>query len=258
MVVAAMNNPARPLEEELRRIAASGFTAVDVTLEPPGGWPCDGDRLATLLDELGLVGIGHTAYYLPIASPFAALRRAAHDAMHEALDVFAAAGIDRVNVHPDPLNRLFAPHEVLARNGEALAELSAAARDRGLILMLENLGRVLGTAAELRPLFDAAPQLRFHLDVGHANLGRGPSEPNRTPELLDAFGDRLAHVHLSDNLGLDDLHLPLGAGSIDWPAVAKSLKAVGWDGAVTLEVFSPDPRHLDSSHELWASWWRAA
>ena len=39
-----------------------------------------------------------------------------------------------------------------------------------------------------------------------------------TAELLDAFGDRLLHVHVSDNHGGDrDEHLPLGAGNIDWP-----------------------------------------
>jgi sugar phosphate isomerase/epimerase len=257
MLVGAMNNPALPLDEELRRIASSDFAVADVTLEPPGAWPCDGARLSALLGDLGLVGIGHTAYYLPIASPFSALRQAAHEAMWEAFDVFAVAGIDRVNVHPDPLNRLFAPAEVQAGNAEALVELTAVAAERDLVLMLENLGRVLGTADELRPLFDAAPELRFHLDVGHANLGRGLSGLNRTHELLAAFGDRLAHVHVSDNLGLDDLHLPLGAGTIDWPAVVSDLKAVGWDGAVTLEIFSATARHLKSSRELWLQWWSA-
>lgn len=175
--------------------------------------------------------------------------------MREAFDVFALAGIDRVNVHPDSLNRLFPRAELLERNAEALAELAADAGERGLVLMLENLGSVLGTADELRPLFEASPDLRFHLDVGHANLGRGISGSNRTHELLAAFGDRLAHVHVSDNLGLDDLHLPLGAGTVDWRAVVRALKDVGWDGPVTLEIFSATPRHLESSRDLWLAWW---
>jgi sugar phosphate isomerase/epimerase len=253
-----MNNPARPLDDELRRIASSGFAVADVTLEPPRAWPCGGTQLGALLAELGLAGVGHTAYYLPIASPFSELRRAAHAAMCEAFDVFAAAGIDRVNVHPDPLNALFTVAEMQARNAEALAALSAAAAERGLTLMLENLGRVLGSVDELRPLFDSVPELAFHLDVGHANLGRGVSQANRTEELLAAFGERLAHVHVSDNLGGDDLHLPLGAGSVEWPAVVRSLKAVGWDGAVTLEIHSGTAQHLESSRELWIAWWDAA
>jgi sugar phosphate isomerase/epimerase len=250
-----MNNPMLPLGEELRRIASSGFAIADVTLEPPAAWPVAGDLLAGELRNLGLAAVGHTAYYLPIASPFPRVRQAAHVSMLEMFDVFALAGIERVNVHPDPLNRLFAAEEVQARNAEAIAELTAAARERNLIFMVENLGRSLGTVAELRPLFEAAPELRFHLDIGHANLGRRPSERSRMYELLEAFGDRLAHVHVSDNLGVDDLHLPLGAGTIDWPAAVRALKDVGWDGSVTLEIFSRDPRHLDLSRQLWLDWW---
>jgi sugar phosphate isomerase/epimerase len=258
MVVGAMNNPARPLEEELARIAASGFELADVTLEPPLAWPVDGERLGSLLRELGLAGIGHTAYYLPIASPLTALRAAAHELFREALDVFAAAGVKTVNVHPDPLNRLFTPDERRARNAEAIAELTAEAVSRGLTLMVENLGPPFGSVADLGPIFAAAPKLRFHLDVGHANLGRGASAANRTSELLAAFGDRLAHVHLSDNLGAEDLHLPLGAGSIDWPAVVAALTQVRWEGTVTLEIFSRERRHLETSRELWLDWWGSA
>jgi sugar phosphate isomerase/epimerase len=258
VIVGAMNDPSRPLEDELARIAASGFGLADVTLEPPRAWPCDGARLGSQLANLGLPAVGHTAYYLPIASPLTPLRDAAHDLFRRALDVFAAAGIERVNVHPDPLNRLFSPDERRARNADAIAELAAEAKARNLTLMVENLGTPFGFVEDLRPLFASAPDLRFHLDVGHANLGRGSFGPNRTQELLAAFGDRLAHVHLSDNLGLEDLHLPLGAGSINWPAVVAALKEARWDGTVTLEIFSRERRHLETSRDLWLKWWHEA
>jgi hypothetical protein len=37
----------------------------------------------------------------------------------------------------------------------------------------------------------------FRLDVGHANIGRRPEEPNLTGELVEAFGDRLSHMSTS-------------------------------------------------------------
>jgi sugar phosphate isomerase/epimerase len=119
------------------------------------------------------------------------------------------------------------------------------------------MGRSFGTADELRPLFDAARDALFHLDVGHAHLGRRPEEPNRTTELVGAFGDRLAHVHIHDNLGLEDLHLPLGAGSIDWPEVARALRRAGYDGTVTIEIFAREPAHVETSRRLWREWWDA-
>ena len=255
MLVGAMNHPGRPLEDELRRIAADGFDFVDLTFEPPGAWPVDAGRVAALLRELGLPAVGHTAYYLPIASPFPGLRAQAHLLFVAALDAFAAAGVTAVNVHPDPMVRLFPPQETVARNAEAIALLTAEATKRGITLLVENLGRSFSRADELAPIFDAAPEARFHLDVGHANLGLARGDENRTAGLLAAFRDRLAHVHVSDNIGGDDLHLPLGAGSIDWPAIVALLKQAGWDGTVTLEVFASEREHLLTSRRLWTTWW---
>jgi sugar phosphate isomerase/epimerase len=253
VLVGSMNDPRAPLERELRRIAAAGFDFVDLTLEPPGAWPADGAQVARLLAELELDAVGHTAFYLPIASPLPELRESALRLLEQALDVFAAAGVRLANVHPDPGPSLLAG-DAVARNADSVARLAEAAERRGLRLMVENLGR-LGTVDELRPLLDAAPSAGFHLDVGHANLGLGVGEPNRTAALLEAFRDRLAHVHVSDNLGVDDLHLPLGAGAIDWPAAVAALKASGWDGTVTLEVFSDERAHLETSRRLWLEWW---
>jgi sugar phosphate isomerase/epimerase len=250
-----MNNPALPLEDELRRIAEARFDFADVTLEPPGAWPVAGETLARLLAGLGLTAVGHTAYYLPIASPFPELRERAFALLRAAFETFAAAGISLVNVHPDPVTRLFSERDVVAQNAEAIAQLANEAEALGLTLMVENLGRSFSTVEDLEPIFAAAPNARFHLDVGHAHMWRPKGEPNRTAELVAAFGDRLAHVHVSDNLGGDDLHLPLGVGTIDWPQVVATLKTTGWDGTVTLEVFAPERAHLETSRRLWLDWW---
>jgi sugar phosphate isomerase/epimerase len=245
-----MNSPFRPVADEIRRIAAAGFDYVDLTLEPPYAWPVAADEIRALLDETGLRVVGHTAFYLPIASPFPELRAAARALVVAALDVFAAVGATLVNLHPDPVTRSFPRAEVATGNVEAVAELGEAATARGLALMIENLGPAYGTANDLAPLLEAHASVRFHLDVGHAHLGG-----ERTEELLAAFGERLAHVHVSDNFGVDDLHLPLGAGSIVWADVVSELREVGYNGTVTVEVFSPELRHLEISHRLWRQWW---
>ncbi len=255
MLVGSMNNPAFPIEDELRRIAQAGFDFVDLTLEPPGAWPADANRVRRLLDELGLAAVGHTAYYLPIASPFDELRDQSFALLDAALATFAEAGVELVNVHPDPITRVFGERDVRARNAEAIARLTDAAERRGVTLMVENLGRSFSHVEDLEPLFAAAASARFHLDVGHAHMWRAKGEPNRTAGLLAAFGGRLAHVHVSDNLGGDDLHLPIGVGTIDWPEIVATLKRAGWDGTVTLEVFAPERAHLETSRRLWLDWW---
>jgi sugar phosphate isomerase/epimerase len=258
MQLGLMNHPALPVAEELRAIAGAGFDYVDLTLEPPGAWPADGPELGRLLRDLGLSAVGHTSPHLPIASPFDGLRDRAHEILRRCFAVFAEIGVERVNVHPDPMPRVIPADEVSRRNADAVAALSDNAAAAGVRLMVENMGRSFATVDDLRPLFEAAPRLLFHLDVGHAHMSRAPGEPNRTADLLDAFGDRLAHVHIHDNLGLDDLHLPLGVGSVDWPQIARLLRGAGYDGTVTIEIFAREPAHVEMSTRLWRAWWEAA
>jgi sugar phosphate isomerase/epimerase len=194
--------------------------------------------------------VGHTAFFLPIASPYPELRTAAHSLFAQACDVFAELGAEKVNVHPDPVTRSYPRDLAVAANAEAIGELAELAEARGLRLMLENLGS-FGTVEQLAPLLEADDRVGFHLDVGHANLGGG-----RLPSLLEAFGDRLAHVHVHDNLGVDDLHLPLGTGSVRWAEVVADLKQRGYDGSVTIEVFAR--RYLRRSADLWREWWRGS
>ena len=251
-----MNFPGRSVAKEIHRIAEDGFDFVDLTIEPPAAWTPDGKEIGRLIGDLGLAVVGHTAWYLPIASAFPELRATARDLYKRALDTFADAGVDLVNVHPDQKIPLHSMDNVRKMNADAIADLAEDAAGRGIRLMVENLDRVFAGPDDLQPIFEAVPDAGFHLDIGHANLNLGFGEPNRTEALLKSFGDRLAHVHVSDNRGgAADLHLPLGAGSIDWKAHIRLLKAAGWDGTVTLEVFARDREFLRASRSVWLRLW---
>jgi sugar phosphate isomerase/epimerase len=80
---------------------------------------------------------------------------------------------------------------------------------------------------------------------------------NTTAEILAAWSPRLRHVHLHDNLGgRDDLHLPLGAGTLDDAAAVQALKRVGYDHTITLEIHSEDKslvrQSADRLRRLWS------
>lgn len=258
VLVGAMNFPGRSVKKEIHRIAEDGFDLIDLTLEPPAAWLPDGKEVGGLISDLGLVAVGHTAWHLPIASPFPELRAASRDLYKRGLDCFADAGVTLVNVHPDQRVPLHSRDQLRQMNADAIAGLAEDAAARGVTIMVENLDRNFSDVDDLAPIFEANPDVRFHLDIGHANLRLGLREQNRTKALLEAFGDRLAHVHVSDNKGgAEDLHLPLGAGLIDWRAAVRNLKEVGYDGTVTLEVFSRERDHLRASRRLWLEWWTA-
>ena len=251
-----MNNPARSVAKEIHRIAEDGFDFVDLTLEPPNAWPSSGREIGRLVRDLGLSAVGHTAWHLPLASPFPDIAALARQNYARALDVFAEAEVRLVNVHPDPRMPLNPADRVRARNAEVIAALCEDAATREIRVMVENIDRTFAEAEEMRVVLDAVPDAALHLDVGHANLRLGARERNRTASFLEAFGDRLAHVHVSDNFGgTDDLHLPLGAGNIDWRSAIRALKGAGYDGTVTLEIFAREREHLRVSRRLWLQWW---
>jgi sugar phosphate isomerase/epimerase len=144
----------------------------------------------------------------------------------------------------------------IQRNISSLQELLPDARRLGVGLMIENLPGDFNSAPQLGELLDPLPEIGMHLDIGHANL---LVPHNTTEEILTAYGTRLRHVHLHDNKGgHDDLHLPLGAGTVDLRNTIGALKHCGYDGTITLEVFTPDKHYLAYSRDVLRRIWEEA
>ncbi len=120
--------------------------------------------------------------------------------------------------------------------------------------MIENLPGDYNSAPQLGELLNPLPGLGLHLDIGHANL---QVPHNTTEEILLAHGKRLRHVHLHDNKGGHaDLHLPLGAGTVDIRGSVRALQQCGYNGTITLEVFTPDRHYLEYSRDLLRRVWK--
>jgi sugar phosphate isomerase/epimerase len=47
----------------------------------------------------------------------------------------------------------------------------------------------------------------------------------------------------------------LGCGNVDVPGAIRALKGCGYDGTITLEVFSPDREYLRYSRDLLTRLW---
>jgi sugar phosphate isomerase/epimerase len=246
MLLGAMNHPARDPVDEIERVAGQGFDFVDLTLEPPAAASSmvDVAALRRVFERTGLRIVGHTAYYLPIASPFAELRECALQEFGRCAAIFASLGATVMNVHPDPVVSvaLMGEEWVRRQNVESLRALVEICRPHGLRLMLENHPQGFNSPEQLGAILTAVPELALHWDVGHGNL---LVRYNQTEAVLQQFGDRLAHVHISDNKGGDrDLHLPMGVGTIDWRWALGALQRAGYDGTITIEAFIPDSDYL--------------
>lgn len=228
---------------------------VDLTLEPPAAatWKIKPADVRRWLADAGLGVVGHTAYYLPIASSFESLRKAAVEELKRAVDAFAEIGARWMNVHPDGHAPFTDESTVFQRNIDSLRELSAYAKPSAVGIMLENVPGRFNSVAQLAPIFDAVPDAALHLDIGHSNL---LVDRNTAGELIQRFANRLAHVHLHDNRGGHaDLHLALGMGTLNTEQHLRELRESGYDATITLEVFSKDRHYLaysrDRLRELW-------
>jgi sugar phosphate isomerase/epimerase len=260
MMLGAMNNPASNPVSEVKRIGEAGFSFVDLTSEPPRADARELKKrakgIADALSQFSLKVVGHTAWYHEFANPYESVRKAHEKEFRESAEALAALGAKKVGIHPD--NMAFAHKsrgQYIARYVEAVASLDRFCADLGVRLLIETFEDRYLTADELEKCFEAAPGAGFTLDVGHANLIR--PEGAGIGMLAKRFAGRLAHVHASDNDGKSDLHLPIGAGKINWPKACAALKEAGYDGTVTLEVFSPDQGYLELSRnkmeKIWAS-----
>lgn len=254
MRIGAMNNPAHRVVEEIEWIADLGLDFIDLTLEPPaaGHWQIDADAVAAALLRHRIGIIGHTAYYLPLGHPFEEIRIGAVAAFQACLQMFARLGARAMNIHPD----FRAPmHDVafsVRQNLKSIRELLPMARQTNITLMVENLPREMNDAAGLADFLDDVPELALHLDLGHTNI---MSRDTTASTILARYGHRLRHVHLHDNRGHADDHLPLGAGTLDLRGCLGALKATGYDDTITLEVFTPDRELVRYSAEKLRRTW---
>jgi sugar phosphate isomerase/epimerase len=255
VLIGTMNHPERPLEQEIAWMAALGMEFVDLTLEPPAAasWRVDAAAVRRDLERHRLHVVGHTAWYLPMASAIPEIRRGALEELKRCLERFAEMGAKCMNVHPDRHTPWHPRRFCVEGNIDTLERLLPPAQKYGIHLMIENLPGDYNSAEQLGELLRPLPEVGLHLDIGHANL---QVPRNTTVEILDAWGTRLRHVHLHDNTGGSaDLHMPLGTGSVDVRGAVGVLRKCGYDGTITLEVFSPDRHYLTYSRDVLRRLW---
>jgi sugar phosphate isomerase/epimerase len=116
----------------------------------------------------------------------------------------------------------------------SLEHLILHARHLGVTICVENTTSEMGDPTYLREFVDETrlTGLRFNFDIGHAHLADGPAE-ERVEKGFAPLRELVVGVHLHDNRGEKDEHLPPYEGTIDWPSAIKTLKTAQ-DGNVPL------------------------
>jgi sugar phosphate isomerase/epimerase len=257
MRLGVMNDPRRPLMSEIEWIAKHGFDYIDLTLEAPGAAleNTDWRNVRFALEQLGLGVVCHTAPYLPIENPSPLVRQAALDELRRSIDAAHILNASLCTTHfrgwPTHLSDA-AGYEYYKQMYEILIRHGA---EQGVAVALENGTDNRHQLKYFREIFHRLPGLKLLFDIGHGNVNTAKSI---TRDYLFALSDRLAHIHISDNGGQTDDHLPIGApkrGGIDLAHELRGLRSFGYDAGITVEVFG-DRRWLIASadliREIWA------
>ena len=201
--------------------------------------------------------IGHTTPWLPLGSEEESTRQYFVSQLKKAIDVCSRLHIDLLNIHASNNNVLFCcpkrKNIILHNFVRSLRELKRYGHHHDVGLMLENTPdrhRPLSDFKHFKYLVDHS-RIYVHLDVAHAFIIGGMPEVAR---YIRSFKGTIRHIHIHDNNGTADEHLPLGKGKIDFLAVVEGLQSINYDKTITFEVFTSmkDAAH---SREMFKKMW---
>jgi sugar phosphate isomerase/epimerase len=161
----------------------------------------------------------------------------AMDELKRAIDVSEDLPFSRMVLHMGGSRETADPRKRDAAFS-SLEHLVLHAHHAGVTLALENTTSEMGDPSYLRAFVDETrlTGLRFNFDIGHAHLADGAAE-ERLERNFAPLRDLLASIHLHDNHGDKDEHLPPYEGTIDWTTAIPLLKtAPGENLPVVLEL----------------------
>jgi sugar phosphate isomerase/epimerase len=113
-------------------------------------------------------------------------------------------------------------------------QCAAIAKRKGLTLLVETRANDVfsSTDAVMNLLKESgADNVGVILDVAHVHAGK-----EYLALVIPKLGKLIKLVHLSDNDGTNAYHYPPGRGNIDFRAVIRSLKRVGFDGTLIVDT----------------------
>lgn len=254
MKLGLMNDPKGSIYEQIAAFGEHGYEFVDLTMEGPDARTPDIERVREILAKYDLSVVGHTDPCLPYAYPIEEIRRACLAELERCAQTFSALGASVMNIHPSYACPPRMKRDLLKLNASALRPISEMANRYGLTLALENFKSPFDTVSTYETLLAEVPGLRVHLDLGHTNFGADDGV-----KFCKLLRDQIVHVHVSDNRSSGDHHMPLGVGCVNWQETLSALKATGYDGTITMEVFCNDHsvffEYLEVSRSLLRDIW---
>ena len=239
-----------PVEEQIQRVYDAGFRHMDMNFwdwchDPASPFRGDGWRkwVEGIHEKAALLNVRFTQAHAHVYNFYDHPEdKALHEMYLRSLKGAAMLGIPWVTFHPS-FNAEKAASEgrdaVLRDNVEFYRPLVELAGALGTGVALENMAhpdRSFATAGELCQLVDAlsdAGPVGVCWDTGHAHIAGA-----RQGDSLRTLGHRLHALHVQDNDGVSDWHMPPFFGTIDWSDLMGGLHDIAYPGDFTFEAHS--------------------
>ncbi|GAB2178505.1 sugar phosphate isomerase/epimerase family protein [Dongia sp. agr-C8] len=238
-----------PILEDLKK---TGYDGVEVPVF--GGDPAQFKMLGQRLSDMGLERTAVSALTSTEVNPLdadAAVRAKAVDFMKGVLDGCAALGASRVVGPMHSVLGHFSGSGPTADEKKRCVDFCRTvgehAKSVGVVVNLEALNRFecyfVNTMADLEAHVERVghPFIRGMYDSFHCNI-----EEKDPIDAIAKHVKAIDHVHISEN----DRGTP-GRGHIDFAATFKALKAVKYDGWLTIEAFGRGLVELAAATKVW-------
>ena len=129
------------------------------------------------------------------------------------------------------------------RLAAALHAIGRGCREMGLTACYPpHLGTMVENAAQLELFCNETDPDLIGLAPDLAHLVRGGADPVET---IRRWADRIVYIHLKDVR--DNEFVELEQGDIDWPAVAETLREIGYRGWAVVELDDTSRTPLESA-----------
>jgi sugar phosphate isomerase/epimerase len=262
MKYGSMTSPFNDLISDISAISRLDFDFVELGIEGPTGdlrlVEKKKDKIKQLLKNFNTAAITHTSWWMELGSSYEVVRNAWLDEFERIIRVSSQLGIEKVNTHSHSEGIFIGGSKNdkrLIQNNFVKSLRSAVkyADQFDIKIILENAGETgeITKFQDFSYIVRKVPRLGVHLDIGHAFIHGGM----KNVEEFMTFGNRIEHIHIHDNHGKKDEHLPLGRGAINFFKIAHLLKEIKYDKTMTFEVFTKNRKDTALSREKFKKLW---
>ncbi|WP_339180888.1 sugar phosphate isomerase/epimerase family protein [Oceanobacillus sp. FSL W7-1293] len=241
------------LEKVLEYSKEAGFETVELNVNPSGGIGLtvdsnsdDAKKIKSLIEtyDLEIKSISTALLWqFPLSSPDEAVRAQGRAIVEKQIELAAAMDVDTVLVVPGIVSEEVTYNQCYLRSQKELRKVLPLAEKHQVHIGIENVwNKFLLSPLEMSRYVDEldSEYAGVYFDIGNV-LQFGYPE-----QWIRILGSRIRKVHVKDfNTSVGNItgFVPLLAGDVNWQAVSKALKELGYKGPLTAEL---SPYKLDT------------